>query len=406
MAFCPRCGFELPSTGDCPVCGASAKGDQAPKNRPDRPARGPIPFPRILFPVLIAIAAAAVVVLLFDPFTTKSPGSPTAGIAAAASNAPSESAATAAPGQAAAAPDAAASGAVASGAAASGAVAAGAVAADRATTAAGVTDSPWPKILGSMPTASKEAYFAWMRAHTDETAHFLELKWQRAQILVANRDISSPALLRAFLYTPREYFVRRYNLKKAYDNTAIPIGYGQTISGPHMVANMTQSLDVRRGDHVLEIGTGSGYQSALLSELTDHVYTIEIVPQLYRETDAIYTKLSGRYPEYNSILRKNADGYYGWARYAPFQKIIVTAGIDHIPPDLLKQLAPDGVMVIPIGPPSGQTVLRIVKKPLAGGGFTFERSDIYRGAKVIFVPFTSTEGTRHGVDTSGAGSGQ
>ena len=396
MAFCPRCGFELPSSGDCPVCGASARDDSASKNRPRRSERRPIRFPRILFPALIAIAAAAVVLLLLDPFKPKAPvvstadvspaGAPQASSGTPASPAPAASVAPADSTQLAAAPEPAAS--------------------SRNTAAAGVTDSPWPKVLDTMPTTSKEAYIAWMQTHTDETAHFLELKWQRAQILVANKDITSPSLLRAFLYTPREYFVRTYNLKKAYDNTAIPIGYGQTISGPHMVANMTQSLDVQRGDRVLEIGTGSGYQSALLSELTDHVYTIEIVPQLYRETDAIYTKLSARYPEYNSILRKNADGYYGWAEHAPFQKIIVTAGIDHIPPDLLKQLAPDGVMVIPIGPPSGQTVLRIVKKPLAGGGFTFERSDIYHGTKVIFVPFTSTEGARHNVDTSGAGSGQ
>jgi protein-L-isoaspartate(D-aspartate) O-methyltransferase len=376
------------------VCGASAAGDQTPKSRPKRSAGRRIAFPRIVFPVLIAIAVAAVVVLLLDPFKTKAPtadlasaGAPQASAETAASNRPNGSATPGVSDQGFASPDPA-------------------VSPSGQTTAAGVTDSPWPKVLDTMPTTSKEAYIAWMQGHSDETAHFLEQKWQRAQILVNNKDITSPSLLRAFLFTPREYFVRKYNLKQAYDNTAIPIGYGQTISGPHMVTNMTQSLDVQRGDRVLEIGTGSGYQSALLSELTSHVYTIEIVPQLYRDTDAIYTKLSTRYPEYNSILRKNADGYYGWAEYAPFQKIIVTAGIDHIPPDLLKQLAPDGVMVIPIGPPSGQTVLRIVKKPLPGGGFTFERSDIYHGTKVIFVPFTSTEGTRHSVDTSGAGSGQ
>ena len=162
----------------------------------------------------------------------------------------------------------------------------------------------------------------------------------------------------------------------------------------------------RADDRILEIGTGSGYQSALLSELCDHVYTIEIVAPLYRETDSIYRSLTARYPEYDSILRKNADGYFGWVQYAPFQKIIVTAGIDHIPPPLLRQLAPNGVMVIPVGLPSGQTVLRIVKRPVPGGGFTFERSDIYHGSKVIFVPFTSTGGVRHSLGDSGIGTGQ
>ena len=173
-----------------------------------------------------------------------------------------------------------------------------------------------------------------------------------------------------------------------------------------MVSHMTQSIEPERGDRILEIGTGSGYQSALLSELSDHVYTIEIVPALFRETDGIYRRLSKRYPEYASIIRKNGDGYFGWVQYAPFRKIIVTAGIDHIPPPLLRQLAPNGIMVIPVGPPSGQTVLRIVKRPAPGGGFTFERSDIYRGRKVIFVPFTSSGGSRYSLDDSGSGGGE
>ncbi|MEI6876596.1 MAG: protein-L-isoaspartate O-methyltransferase, partial [Spirochaetota bacterium] len=139
-------------------------------------------------------------------------------------------------------------------------------------------------------------------------------------------------------------------------------------------------------------------QSALLSELSDEVYTIEIVAGLAAETDAIYKKLEKSYPEYLGVERKNADGYYGWPEHAPFHKIIVTAGIDHIPPPLLAQLAPDGVMVIPVGPPTGQTVLKVVKKSLPGGGFSFERSDIYHGRKVIFVPFTAQSGKAHSLD--------
>jgi len=129
------------------------------------------------------------------------------------------------------------------------------------------------------------------------------------------------------------------------------------------------------------------------AELSNHVYTIEIVKELARQTDAIFKKWSGDYPEYNNIRRKNADGYYGWAEYAPFDRIIVTCGIDHIPPELLKQLAPGGIMVIPVGPPSGQTLLKITKEQMPDGMVKFKREDIYHGLlKVIFVPFTSANG--------------
>jgi protein-L-isoaspartate(D-aspartate) O-methyltransferase len=263
-----------------------------------------------------------------------------------------------------------------------------------------------PRLDDALPVDSEGDYIAWMLARTDETRPFLEKKWSRAQAILGRKDVTDPTVFRAFLYTPREYFARAFNKKKAYDDTAIPIGFGQTISGPHMVSHMTQSIAPLRSDRILEIGTGSGYQSAVLSELSDHVYTIEIIPALFRETDGIYRQLAARYPEYASIARKNADGYYGWVQHAPFQKIIVTAGIDHVPPPLLGQLAPNGIMVIPVGPPSGQTVLRIVKKPAPGGGFTFERRDIYRGRKVIFVPFTSQGGARHSLEDSGTGAGR
>jgi protein-L-isoaspartate(D-aspartate) O-methyltransferase len=269
-----------------------------------------------------------------------------------------------------------------------------------------VSDPATPRISASIPTKTEKEYIAWMLAHTNETQDFLEKKWKRAQSILGLEDITKVDVLRAFLYTPREYFARAFNIAKAYDNTAIPIGYGQTISGPHMVSHMTSSIEPKRDDRILEIGTGSGYQSAVLSELCDHVYTIEIVPALFNETDGIYRALVKKYPEYATITRKNADGYYGWVQYAPFQKIVVTAGIDHIPPPLLRQLAPNGIMIIPVGPPSGQTVLKIVKKPLPGGGFTFERSDVFRGRKVIFVPFTAQGGARHSLDDTGTGDAQ
>lgn len=372
MPSCRDCGFEIPDSGTCPICAAS-------RRRPSISAASPLArlaaaLRDAVLPALLAIAliAAATGIYLTDRFDLRDRDSdPSASmpLAPAESVSPASSSST-----------------------------------DRST--AGAATEPSPRISEDLPTKSKKAYIEWMLAHSDESRPMLEKKWDRAQILFTNKDITSQSLLRAFLYTPREYFARRFNLKKAYENTAIPIGYGQTISGPHMVANMTQSIEPRRADRILEVGTGSGYQSALLSELCNHVYTIEIVTPLYRETDNIYRSLAAHYPEYDAILRKNADGYFGWVQYAPFQKIIVTAGIDHIPPPLLRQLAPNGVMVIPVGPPSGQTVLRIVKHPVPGGGFTFERSDIYHGSKVIFVPFTSADGVRHSLGDSGIGTGQ
>jgi protein-L-isoaspartate(D-aspartate) O-methyltransferase len=262
------------------------------------------------------------------------------------------------------------------------------------------TQPPSTSILTTLPLDTRNHYLSWMRAHTTEGENFLVAKWERSRAILKKNDLTDDNILRAFLYVPREYFARRYNRKKAYDDTAIPIGHGQTISGPHMVSHMTQSIEPRRQDRILEIGTGSGYQSALLSELSDHVYTIEIVSALYAETDVIYRRLQKDYPEYGNIQRRNADGYFGWKEFAPFQKIIVTAGIDHIPPPLLRQLAPNGIMVIPVGPPSGQTVLRIVKKQNPDGTFTFERTDIYRGRKVIFVPFTAPKGGVHNLRNS------
>jgi len=156
---------------------------------------------------------------------------------------------------------------------------------------------------------------------------------------------------------------------------------------------MTNSIDVQRGDKVLEIGTGSGYQSAYLSNLTDKVFSIEIIKPLAERTRSLYDGLIAEgYSEYKSITTKNADGYYGWKEEAPFDKVIVTCGIDHIPPPLLQQLKPNGVMVIPVGPPGAQHVLKVVKQQAADGTFNVVRSDIYHGGILSFVPFTKGEG--------------
>jgi protein-L-isoaspartate(D-aspartate) O-methyltransferase len=244
------------------------------------------------------------------------------------------------------------------------------------------------------PTNDRASYVSWMLAHSDEKEKFLVQKWALAQSMVALRSLTHPRVLAAILRAPREFFCR--DARRAYEDAVLPIGYGQTISGPHMVARMTDYLDPQPDQRVLEIGTGSGYQSSVLSELSNHVYTIEIVEPLARETDAIYRSREAHYPEYRNVHRRVSDGYYGWPENAPFDRIIVTCGIDHVPPELLRELAPEGIMVIPVGPPSGQTILRIIKHVAPDATVTLDREDIFHGKKrQIFVPFRSGQGGVH-----------
>jgi protein-L-isoaspartate(D-aspartate) O-methyltransferase len=158
---------------------------------------------------------------------------------------------------------------------------------------------------------------------------------------------------------------------------------------------MTNELDVNPEQRVLEIGTGSGYQAAMLAELSNWVYTIEIIEPLAKETDVIFKNLEEKYPEYKNIRRKIADGYYGWEEYAPFDRIIVTCGIDHIPPPLLQQLKPEGIMLIPVGPPFKQHVLKIIKHVNEYGKITYDKSDIYNGRIMSFIDFTADDRSRH-----------
>jgi protein-L-isoaspartate(D-aspartate) O-methyltransferase len=252
------------------------------------------------------------------------------------------------------------------------------------------------------PLTNEKEYVAWMLKHyPTETAHFLRWRWQRASIAVARHRITHRRVLEAFLLTPREWFVRKYNLDKTYSNTAIPIGFGQTISGPDLVSNMTNALDPQPNQKVLEIGTGSGYQSAFLSSLSNYCYTIEIVRPLAEQTNQIYLQHTKAMPQFANIHRRAADGYFGWPKYAPFDRIIVTTGIDHIPPELLRELKPGGIMVIPVGPPTGQVVLKITKTVDKNGQIHLTREDIYHGLrKEIFVPFTAASGGTH--NTGGA----
>lgn len=253
---------------------------------------------------------------------------------------------------------------------------------------------PTPLDLGAMPpTDTRDNFVAWMVKNRGEDPKYLAERFARFKVCMANKDIWDKRNERAFLMTPREHFVLKQNLNRAYEHAFLDIGFGVTISGPHVVSRMTSAIDVKAGDKVLEIGTGSGYQSAYLSALTDKVWTVEIVKPLAARTRGIYDDLiKDGYSEFKSISTKNADGYYGFEEAAPFDKIIVTCGIDHIPPPLLKQLKSGGVMVIPVGPPGAQRILKVVKTEGADGQIQVARSDIYGGKVVPFVPFTKLEG--------------
>ncbi len=230
------------------------------------------------------------------------------------------------------------------------------------------------------PYDTRDNFVHWMAANRGEDPNFLAQRWDRYQVLLERKDVWETKNIRGFLLTPREEFVTKENASRTYVWHYLDIGYGVTITGPHTVAKMTSTLDISDTDKVLEIGTGSGYQSAYLSNLTNHVWTIEIIPALAARTRRIYDGLIQRgYKEYASITTKNADGYYGWEEFAPFDKIIVTCGIDHVPPALLRQLKPGGMMVIPIGPPGAQHVLKIVTAQASDGVINVPSSRLQSG---------------------------
>lgn len=248
--------------------------------------------------------------------------------------------------------------------------------------------------LSTPASTDKSAFVEYMQKNFHQDKKMLAWRFDRLQQVKANKDLWREKEEKAFMLTAREEFTLERNKHRAYDHAFLDIGYGVTISGPHLVMRMTSALDVQPNDRVLEVGTGSGYQSAVLSHLSNHVYSVEIIEPLHERTKDVYKKLvENGNPEYANVHLKSGDGYYGWEEKAPFDKIIVTCAIDHIPPPMLKQLAPNGVMVIPVGPPGKQTLLEVRKEVDAEGKITIARKDVYNGKRsVSFVPFTKQGG--------------
>jgi len=194
---------------------------------------------------------------------------------------------------------------------------------------------------------------------------------------IIKEGIKQKSVIESMLQVPREEFVPKNLRKMAYLNRPLPIGYGQTISQPYIVALMTELLNVDKDDRVLEVGTGSGYQAAILSNIVKEVYTVEIIEALAKSAEKRLKRLG-----YKNVKVKWGDGYYGWEEYAPFDAIIVTAAAGHIPPPLLKQLKPGGRMCIPVGQAYFPQVLKLVEKKEDGSVIV---KDIL---PVLFVPLT------------------
>jgi protein-L-isoaspartate(D-aspartate) O-methyltransferase len=193
---------------------------------------------------------------------------------------------------------------------------------------------------------------------------------------IERRGVKDVAVLNAMRQVKRHLFVPGNSIPNAYDDRPLPIGYGQTISQPYIVAYMTEAIKPKPQFKVLEIGTGSGYQAAVLSPIVKEVYTIEIVPQLGNAAASRLKKIG-----YKNIQVKVGDGYYGWKEHAPFDAIIVTAAAEFVPPPLLEQLKDGGRMIIPIGSPFMTQMLMLVEKK---GKKAVTKSLM----PVVFVPFT------------------
>lgn len=213
-------------------------------------------------------------------------------------------------------------------------------------------------------------------ASFDEEPAYSRLREKMVREQLMSRDITDERVLEAMSKVPRHLFVSPSYHRQAYGDYPLPIDEGQTISQPYIVALMTQHLKVEEDDKVLEIGTGSGYQAAVLAHLTNQVYSVEIREKLAEKASATLAKLG-----YDQVKVKWGDGYYGWEEHAPYDAIIVTCAANHIPPPLLKQLKQGGRLVIPLGSTLYFQTLTLITK-------TDGKPQVEHISGVRFVPMT------------------
>ena len=214
-----------------------------------------------------------------------------------------------------------------------------------------------------------------------ETRDYPQARERMIQEEVIGKGIRNPLVVRAMQVVPRHRFVPEALERDAYSSSALPIGSGQTISAPHMVALMTDALELEGDEKVLEVGTGSGYQAAVLYEITSRLITIERVPELARRVEQLFAELC-----LQGIVVKVGDGTQGYPEAAPYDRIVITAAAPRVPPALFEQLAPGGILVAPIGSRAEQILMRYRRK-----NGSFEQESICR---CVFVPLLGRDAFR------------
>jgi protein-L-isoaspartate(D-aspartate) O-methyltransferase len=214
---------------------------------------------------------------------------------------------------------------------------------------------------------------------TPQSDKYQSMRITMVQDQIIKRGIRNPLTIKAMEKVPRHLFVSPEYKDRAYEDNPLPIGFDQTISQPFIVAYMTEMAKPAKWKKVLEIGTGSGYQAAILAEIVDTVFTIEIIPELAKQATSRLLKMG-----YKNIFTRQGDGYKGWKEHAPYDIIIVTAADDHIPQPLIDQLAENGRLVMPIGSPSSAQQLVLATKKNGN----IEKKKL---AMVTFVPLLHGE---------------